>query len=253
MQQQQLAAQLAHHGGSRQPPLSPAPHSSDSDSDISLGAHSPPITSPGPRFGAHSPTPISTFRFGPHSPGPMPPQFRFGNNSPPNFSHRRSPMNSSPGSFLRRSENSPINVDTPTSNYRLDRNSPNTNTNLDNSPIDVETTSVYKNSPIRVDSSPPLHHSPPMNLRVSERHSETMNPIRIHPENPIPIRLGSSAQLTAPLRIRVNSPSRLMCPSSPQTNLQIGAPPHGGIVRIVPPSPPPPQTLHRPFSPPRLT
>lgn len=242
MQQQQLAAQLAHHGGSRQPPLSPAPHTSDSDSDISLGAHSPPITSPGPRFGAHSPTPISSFRFGPHSPGPMPAQFRFGNHSPPNFNHRRSPINSSPG-FLRGNENSPINVDTPTSNYRLDRNSP--VINLDNSPIDVETTSVYK-SPIRVDSSP--LHSPPINLRITERPSE--NQLRIQPENPIPIRLGSSPQLTTPLRIRVNSPGRLMCPPSPHTNLPLG---HGGIVRIAPPSPVAPQNLHRPFSPPRLT
>lgn len=43
MQQQQLAAQLANHGGGRrpEPPPSPSP-SNTSDSDISLGAHSPP-------------------------------------------------------------------------------------------------------------------------------------------------------------------------------------------------------------------
>lgn len=238
MQQQQLAAQLAHHGGSRQPPISPAPHTSDSDSDISLGAHSPPVTSPGPRFGAHSPTPLTSFRFGPHSPGPMPAQFRFGNHSPPNFGHRRSPITSS--DFIRRGEASPINVDTPTSNYRLDRNSP--ATNLDNSPIDVESTTDYK-SPIRVDSPPP------MNLRVGERNE--VNSLRIQPENPIPLRLGSGTQLTQPLRIRVNSPSRLMCQPSPHTSLPIGGPPHGGIVRIAPPSPAP--QLHRPFSPSKLT
>lgn len=231
MQQQQLAAQLAHHGGSRQPPISPAPHTSDSESDISLGAHSPPISSPGPRFGAHSPTPLSTFRFGPHSPGPMPAQFRFSNHSPPNFGHRRSPISSS--EYLRRNESSPINVDTPTSNYRLDRGSP---ANIDNSPIDVESTTDYK-SPISVDSPPP------MNLRVGDR-----NDGRVLPENPIPVRLGSLPQVTQPLRIRVNSPSRLM---SPHTHLHLGAPQHGGIVRIAPPSPAP--QIHRPYSPARQT
>lgn len=236
MQQQQLAAQLAHHGGSRQAPISPAPHTSDSDSDISLGAHSPPITSPGPRFGAHSPTPLSTFRFGPHSPGPMPAQFRFTPHSPP--SYRRSPQD-----YLRRGETSPINVDTPTSNYK----------NIDNSPIDVESTNEYK-SPIRVDSPPP------MNLRVTDRPDITRSQVerpditrcqaerpdigRVQPENPIPIRLGTSPQLTQPLRIRVNSPSRMI---SPHTNL-LG---QQGIVRIAPPSPP--TQLHRPFSPARLT
>lgn len=113
MQQQQLAAQLAHHGGSRQPPLSPAPHTSDSDSDISLGAHSPPISSPGPlRFGPPSPSPLSTFRFGPHSPGPMPSQFRFGvNHSPTDFR----PNNNTGGyridSMTSRRSESPICVD----------------------------------------------------------------------------------------------------------------------------------------------
>lgn len=288
MQQQQLAAQLAHHGGSRQPPLSPAPHTSDSDSDISLGAHSPPLTSPGPpmtRFGASSPTPLSSFRFGPHSPGPMPPQFRFGTHSPPNFRlERQSPIGSSPGSGFRidrrlespnlssahRADSSPINVENPTSNFRLDRQSPMTATNTrlddgDTSPIDVESTaSVYrldKSSPIRLDHSPVRtslhHHSPPMNLRIADNpmHLGDTLPLRIQPENPIPIRLGSSPQLTTPLRIRVNSPSRLAGNVSPQTQTNLssmGAPPHGGIVRIAPPSPAP-QVLHRPFSPPRLT
>lgn len=239
MQQQQLAAQLAHHGGSRQPPLSPAPQTSDSDSDISLGAHSPPVTSPGPRFEGHSPTPLTSFRFGPHSPGPIPAQFRFGNHSPPNFGHRRSPLNTS--EFIRRGESSPINVDTPTSNYRIDRNSP--RTNLNNSPIDVESTNDYK-SPISVDSPPP------MNLRVGERTEVSLR-VQDNPINPIPIRLGSSPQLTQPLRIRVNSPSRLMCQQTPHTSLPLGTVPHGGIVRIAPPSPAP--LLHRPFSPTKLT
>lgn len=105
MQQQQLAAQLAHHGGqTRQPPLSPTP--SDSDSDISLGAHSPPLSSPGgptSRYGSPGP-----FRFGgcggaPHSPGtlPPPPHFRFG-----------SYVKSSPEETIPRAE-SPIRVDSP--------------------------------------------------------------------------------------------------------------------------------------------
>lgn len=265
MQQQQLAAQLAHHGGSRQPPLSPAAHTSDSDSDISLGAHSPPITSPGPpmtRFGAQSPTPISTFRFGPHSPGPMPTQFRFGTHSPPSFrlDRQSSPLAApgfridrrleSPSLAHHRNNGSPGN-DNP-GGYRLERGSPpNSNTRLDNgrdSPIDVESTGYGKNSPI--------HHSPPMNLRISDNplHLPSTGelPLRIQPENPIPIRLGTSPQLTTPLRIRVNSPSRLGTNVSSQTNLGLVVPPHGGIVRIAPPSPAP-QTLHRPFSPPRLT
>lgn len=105
MQQQQLAAQLAHHGGqTRQPPLSPTP--SDSDSDISLGAHSPPLSSPGApssRYGSPAP-----FRFGngggPHSPLPPPPHFRFGSYSTP----RKSP----PEETIPRAE-SPIRVDSP--------------------------------------------------------------------------------------------------------------------------------------------
>lgn len=110
MQQQQLAAQLAHHGGqTRQPPLSPTP--SDSDSDISLGAHSPPLSSspgaPSSRYGSPGP-----FRFGngPHSPGsgnsgplPPPPHFRFGSYS------RKSP----PEETTPRGGDSPIRVDSP--------------------------------------------------------------------------------------------------------------------------------------------
>lgn len=137
--------------------------------------------------------------------------------------------------------------------FRMDRSSP--ATNLDNSPIDVESTNDYK-SPISVDSPPP------MNLRTER--SENTN--RILPENPIPLRLGSTdpirlentirvgatTQLTQPLRIRVNSPSRLnMTQPSPHTNIQIATSQHGGIVRIAPQSPAP--QLHRPFSPARLS
>lgn len=109
MQQQQLAAQLAHHGGqTRQQPLSPTP--SDSDSDISLGATSPPLSNspgaPSSRYGSPGP-----FRFnngggggGPHSPLPTPPHFRFGSYSTP----RKSP----PEETVPRAE-SPIRVDSP--------------------------------------------------------------------------------------------------------------------------------------------
>ncbi|KAJ8930662.1 hypothetical protein NQ314_016515 [Rhamnusium bicolor] len=257
MQQQQLAAQLAHHGGSgRQPTISPTP--SDSDSDISLGAHSPPISSPGPlRFGATSPNPITSFRFGAHSPGPMPAQFRFGTHTPPSFRlERQSPT---PPNFrldrkLRNSD-SPINVDTATSNYTA----VNLRLTSNESPIDVDSNNDYrteKTSPIRVDNSPPqtsLQHSPPMNLRIADNlripHSESMKI-----ETPLPLRLGhqlNPSQITAPLRIQVTSPSRLSAPS-PHTNLH-GGHPHGGIVRIAPPSPSNAPVLHRPFSPPRLT
>lgn len=115
MQQQQLAAQLANHGGGRPPPMSPSGHDSDSDSDISLGTHSPPISSPNPlRYS--SPTPLSSFRFGPHSPGPMPTQFRFSTHSPPGFR-----MDRPPSPTLGRkvsSSNSPVNLDNSMSNYR---------------------------------------------------------------------------------------------------------------------------------------
>ncbi|KAJ8974626.1 hypothetical protein NQ317_011947 [Molorchus minor] len=259
MQQQQLAAQLAHHGGNgRQPPLSPTP--SDSDSDISLGANSPPMGSPGPlRFGATSPNPITSFRFGAHSPGPMPVQFRFSTHTPPNFRmERQSPT---PPNFRldrKRGSDSPINVDTPNANYtpvnlRLTSNE---------SPIDVDSNNDFrseKDSPIRVDGSPPqtaLQHSPPMNLRVTDNlrfhHSET---VKI--ETPLPLRLGhqlNPSQITAPLRIQVTSSGRLGVPS-PHTNIH-GMQPHGGIVRIAPPSPSGVSSapvLHRPFSPPRLT
>lgn len=229
MQQQQLAAQLAHHGGSgRQPQLSPTP--SDSDSDISLGAHSPPISSPGPlRFGTTSPNPITSFRFGAHSPGPMPAQFRFSLDNrqsspptPPNFRLDRK---------LRNSE-SPINVDTSSNYSSAERN------NNSNSP------------PIRVDNSPP----PPMNLRVSDNlriPTNTTDGLKI--ETPLPLRLSTPPQLTAPLRIQVTSPSRMIAPPSPQTHLHLSHP-HSGIVRIAPPSPSNNNgpVLHRPFSP-RLT
>ncbi|EEZ99192.1 optix [Tribolium castaneum] len=225
MQQQQLAAQLAHHGGGgRQPPLSPTP--SDSDSDISLGAHSPPISSPGPMRFSNSPTPITSFRFGPHSPGPMPPQFRFGNHSPPGFRQDRKSRNSSP-----------INVDT-TSNYN--NSAVNLRLTSNESPIDVDSTQEKSHSPIRVDSSPP-----PMNLRIHSDNTKI--------ETPLALRLTSSHQLTTPLRIQVASPHRMAAPPSPpHTSLHLGTP-HGGIVRIAPPSPSNPPVLHRPFSPPRLT
>lgn len=249
MQQQQLAAQLASHGGTaRQPPLSPTPNTSDSDSDISLGAHSPPISSPGPlRFGESSPTPITTFRFGPHSPGPMPAQFRFANHTPPAF---RLDRQSSPNFRLDRklSPESPINVETTTSTFQ---------SRLPNmSPINVDSNSEYrgdKDSPIRVDNSPPqtsLQHSPPMNLRISDNlrmnHDLSM---RIQPEAPLPLRLGNASQLSTPLRIQVSNTS-----ASPQTNIHVGNAPHSGIVRIAPSSSPSNASLlHRPFSPPRLT
>lgn len=250
MQQQQLAAQLASHGGSgRQPPLSPTPNTSDSDSDISLGAHSPPISSPGPlRFGTASPTPITTFRFGPHSPGPMPAQFRFANHTPPAFRLDRQ----SPNFRLDRklSPESPINVEsTTTSTFQSRLPSM--------SPINVDSNGEYrgdKDSPIRVDNSPPQtslqQHSPPMNLRISDslRMSHDLS-MRIQPEAPLPLRLGSGAQLSTPLRIQVSNAS-----ASPQTNLHVGSAQHAGIVRIAPSSPSSnPPLLHRPFSPPRLT
>lgn len=235
MQQQQLAAQLAHHGSSaRAPPLSPTP--SDSDSDISLGAHSPPMGSPGPlRFGASSPTPLSTFRFGPHSPGPMPSQFRFGTHTPPSFRLEKTSPNSGGFRKVRESE-SPINVDSNNGpsygNLRL-------------------TGDVVDTSP----SQTTLQHSPPMNLRISDnlRLPPTSEGLRLPPEAPLPLRLGSTPQLTTPLRIQVTSPSKMAALPSPQTNLGMGGLPHGGIVRIAPPSPPSQPILHRPFSPQRLT
>ncbi|XP_028154449.1 homeobox protein SIX3 isoform X2 [Diabrotica virgifera virgifera] len=243
MQQQQLAAQLAQHGGGgRQPPLSPTP--SDSDSDISLGAHSPPISSPGPiQFGRTSPNPITSFRFGAHSPGPMPAQFRFGGaHTPPTFS---------PNFRIERSKDrnsaSPINVDNNSSftavNLRLSSNE---------SPIDVDST----DKDVRKLDSPPqttIQHSPPMNLRIADNLRMQHNEGKI--ETPLPLRLGhqlNPAQMGTPLRIQVTSPGRLGAPS-PHTNLH-GAYSHGGIVRIAPPSPNNNgHILHRPFSPPRLT
>ncbi|KAJ8922008.1 hypothetical protein NQ315_008647 [Exocentrus adspersus] len=256
MQQQQLAAQLAHHGGGgRQPQLSPTP--SESDSDISLGAHSPPISSPGPlRFGSGSPNPITSFRFGAHSPGPMPAQFRFGTNTPPSFRMERqspTPPNFRLDRKLRNSE-SPINVDSAPSNYTA----VNLRLSSNESPIDVDSNTDYrqeKGSPIRVDGSPPqtsLQPSPPMNLRIADnlrvQHSEN---VKI--ETPLPLRLGhqlNSGQISAgPLRIQVTSSGRL----GEHTSLHGGHHPHGGIVRIAPPSPSGAPVLHRPFSPPRLT
>lgn len=252
MQQQQLAAQLANHGGStRQPPLSPTPNTSDSDSDISLGAHSPPISSPGPlRFGTSSPTPITSFRFGPHSPGPMPAQFRFANHTPPAF---RLDRQSSPNFRLDRkmSPESPINVETTTTTTSsFQSRLPNI------SPINVDSNSEYrgdKDSPIRVDNSPPqtsLQHSPPMNLRISDNlrlsHDLAM---RMQPETPLPLRLGGGSQLSTPLRIQVSNSN-----SSSQTNLHLATTAHAGIVRIASSSSPSNvPLLHRPFSPPRLT
>lgn len=249
MQQQQLAAQLAHHGGTgRQPPLSPTP--SDSDSDISLGAHSPPVSSPGPvHFGSSSPNPITSFRFGAHSPGPMPAQFRY---TPQSFGiERQSPT---PPNFKfdqKRNPDMPLNVDS-ASNY----DAINLRLTSNDSPIDVDS-NTEKNSPIRVDSSPPqtsLHHSPPMNLRISE----SLRAENMKIETPLPLRLGhqlNPSQITAPLRIQVTSHSRMGAPP-PHTNLQ-GGHSHGGIVRIAPSSSPSNNNttpvLHRPFSPPRLT
>ncbi|XP_060524528.1 homeobox protein SIX3-like [Cylas formicarius] len=266
MQQQQLAAQLSHHGGGgRQPPLSPTP--SDSDSDISLGAHSPPISSPGPlRLGPPSPNHITSFRFGAHSPGPMPSQFRVGGShaaqsfrldrhSPtsPNFRMSREGK-------LQDCDGSPINIDNATSNYAA----VNLRLTSNDSPIDVDSNNDCRhesrdktdsNSPLRLDSTPPqtsLQHSPPMNLsnlRIPHQQSEG---VKI--ETPLPLRLPPNhlpPQVTAPLRIQVNMhSSRMMAPSSPHTHLMN---PHS-IARIAPPSP---QNngplLHRPFSPPRLT
>lgn len=253
MQQQQLAAQLAHHGGNGRPaPLSPTPNTSDSDSDISLGAHSPPISSPGPiRFGTSSPNPITSFRFGPHSPGPMPAQFRFGNHTPPSFHRidRQSPP--------------------PTQTYRLDRKlSPETESQTysrlqDTSPINVDSNDYKgdKDSPtIRVDNSPPqtsLQHSPPMNLRISDNlRSGLIDNSRIQPETPLPLRLGSASQFTTPLRIHVNNPridTTSTQQTTQQTTLHLNPPTHGGIVRIAPQSPNNLPPLHRPFSPDKMT
>lgn len=226
MQQQQLAAQLAHHGsGARPPPLSPAPHTSDSDSDISLGAHSPPISSPGPiSFRSSSPNPLTSFRFGPHSPGPMPPQFRFGGHTAPLF---RLDTGQSPPSFLGHQFNLG-------QKYRPD-SPPETAANYSrtdtDSPINVDSTDIKDSSD---EQTTLTRHSPPMNLRISDH---IRGDIRV----PEPMRL------TQPLSIQVAKPRQL---PPPQTALT-GAP-HTGIVRIAP-STPPPITLHRPFSPPRLT
>lgn len=249
MQQQQLAAQLAHHGGNGRPaPLSPAPHTSDSDSDISLGAHSPPISSPGPiTFGTNSPNPITSFRFGPHSPGPMPPQFRFGNHTPTNF-HR-----------IDRQSSPPITL---SQAYRLDRKlSPEETRLQDTSPINVDD----KDSPtLRVDNSPShtnLQHSPPMNLRISDHlrgNSGVLidNNHRMQPETPLPLRLGSLTQFTTPLRIHVNNNQTMSTTSTTnaqQTSLHLNPATHGGIVRIAPQSPNNLPLLHRPFSPDKMT
>ncbi|XP_044762185.1 homeobox protein SIX3 [Coccinella septempunctata] len=249
MQQQQLASQLAHHGGSaRPPPLSPAP--SDSDSDISLGSHTPPSTSPGPLlFGRSSPNPMTSFRFGPHSPGPMPPQFHFGAHNPGFRIDRQSP--------------------TPPPSFRLDRklmsspesepSGPYLRLQRDESPIDVDSNKTP--SPARGESPPPAslaRSPPPMNLIMSD--SARM----AHPENagikieaPMALRLGPPHQMPSDhqLRIQVSAPSKIASHSSPHSTL-IGMPHlNGGIVRIA--GPPTnnnnPQNLHRPFSPPRLT
>ncbi|CAH0559220.1 unnamed protein product [Brassicogethes aeneus] len=240
MQHQQLAAQLANHGGSgRQPPLSPTP--SDSDSDISLGAHSPPISSPGPlRFGTSSPNPMTSFRFGAHSPGPMPVQFRFGNHTPPSF--RMDRQSSPPPNFRKyRNEESPIN-ESNRYNSRLDSESP----------IEVDSNPEYTHDK---DSMTPPQTSPPMNLRIADNLRNMSESLKI--EQPLPLRLQghplSAGTLSTPLRIQVaSSGGRLGGRTSPHTNLNLA---HSGIVRIAPPSPTsnPPPILHRPFSPTRLT
>ncbi|XP_030767827.1 homeobox protein SIX3 isoform X2 [Sitophilus oryzae] len=251
MQQQQLAAQLAHHGGDRRPPLSPVP--SDSDSDISLGAHSP-VGSPTPlRLGPQSPNPMTSFRFGPHSPGPMPPQFRFGGaHTPPNYKLDR--QSSTPPSYRLDRGSSKLDDSPPGGaghysdvvNLRLGGG--------DESPIDVDSNDyedkLSGNSPIRLDRTPPqttLRPSPPMNL------SGVLRPCPPPPElSKIEAPLALRPPLTTPLQVQVASQqSRMMANPSPHTHL-LG--PHGGIVRIAPPSPqgggP---VLHRPYSPSRLT
>ncbi|XP_066262731.1 homeobox protein SIX3-like [Euwallacea similis] len=254
MQQQQLAAQLAHHGGDRRAALSPVP--SDSDSDISLGAHSP-VSSPGPlRLGPSSPNPITSFRFGPHSPGPMPAQFRFGtSHTSPNYRlERQSPT--PPNFRLDRtnskldSESPPMTVDSGSSNYA---DAINLRLSANESPIDVDSNNDYgsevrdNHSPVRLDRSPPqtsLDHSPPpMNLSGLRPppHSESLKI-----ETPLPLRL--TPQVTSPLRVQISS----------HGNRMLGAPHlmnhHPGIVRIAPQNT---QSngpvLHRPYSPPRLT
>ncbi|KAL3279409.1 hypothetical protein HHI36_016920 [Cryptolaemus montrouzieri] len=260
MQQQQLAAQLAHHGGSaRQAPLSPTP--SDSDSDISLGAHSPPISSPGPlHFGSSSPTPITNFRFGPHSPGPMPPQFRFGNHTSPNFRlDRQSPTQ--PNFRLERKlmnspDSDPSNSYHTAVNLRMSHNE---------SPIDVDSNNEKPSSPLRADNSPPqtnLQHSPPpINLRLPDSLRLAAESGGIKIETPLALRLGTphqinstSPQLSNPLRIHVGNPNKISSPPSPHNTNIVLPQMHGGIMRIAPPSPSnAPPNLHRPFSPPRLT
>ncbi|XP_022913213.1 homeobox protein SIX3 [Onthophagus taurus] len=254
IQQQQLAAQLANHGGStRQPPLSPNPNTSDSDSDISLGAHSPPLSSPGPiSFSNSSPSPITSFRFGPHSPGPMPTQFRF-NHTPPAFRKNLSPS-------------SPINIESNPSSTNL-LTTTNSNNNSYNTPINtnnrLSSTIPELLSPINLDSSSEFHprrsmekeykegmsspivqvdnssSPPPMNLRLGELR---------FPETPVPLRLSSHGQLATPLRIQVGGNG----PNHQQTNIHGGS--GGGIVRIAQNSPTnTQQILHRPFTPDRLT
>ncbi|KAK9879226.1 hypothetical protein WA026_004072 [Henosepilachna vigintioctopunctata] len=256
MQQQQLAAQLAHHGGSaRQPPLSPTP--SDSDSDISLGAHSPPISSPGAlRFGRTSPTPISSFRFGPHSPGPMPPQYRFGNHTSPTFRlERQSP--SQPNYRLDRNLMSSPDSD-PSNSYHT---AVNLRINHNESPLNVDTTD--NTSPVRTDASPSqttLHSPPPLNLRIPDSDPVSSENGMVKIENPLPLRLSAplplntTPHLSTPLRIHVSTSSRVLHSPSPiNTHLGLRTM-HGGIVRIAPPSPScVPPNLHRPFSPARLT
>ena len=242
MQQQQLAAQLANHSGSaRQTPLSPTPNTSDSDSDISLGAHSPPLSSE-QLFGATSPTPLTSFRFGPHSPGPIPTQFRFTNHVSSTFRiDRQSPQSPQ---FRDRKEHSPHGADITPSVYHHQAASP-INVDVEGG-LDLD----HDLSPVRVDASSPratLRRSPSqpqshVNLHVS--HDLSM---RIQPETPLPLRLASAHQLSAPLRVQVS-------PSSPHTTLHHATPQvHGGIVRVAPQNPSNPHLLHRPFSPPRLT
>ncbi|KAF7267828.1 hypothetical protein GWI33_018988 [Rhynchophorus ferrugineus] len=247
MQQQQLAAQLAHHGGDRRPPLSPAP--SDSDSDISLGAHSP-VGSPTPlRLGPQSPNPMTSFRFGAHSPGPMPAQFRFGGtHTPPSYKLDR--QSTTPPNFRLDRGNSKLDVDSPPESASHYSDAVNLRLSGAESPIDVDShdyevrDKMSGNSPIRLDRTPPqttLQHSPPMNL--SGMRSSENNKI----EAPLALR----PQLTTPLQVQVGSHQTRMVAPSPHTHL-LG--PHGGIVRIAPPSPQAGgPVLHRPYSPARLT
>lgn len=251
MQQQQLAAQLAHHGpGSRPPPpLSPNPHSSDDDSDISLGAHSPPLPGSPLRFGSSSPTPtpLTSFRFGPHSPGPMPTQFRFSSTSglgsttgafslhrtAPSIdggsSSRQSSPSAGPGSEFNRSLERKMSVDSSpnvesTGSFSMFKTGENRD---ETSPINVDSSSDYAGS-----RSPTQNHqdnnnvssenAPAMNLRIPDSLRLNLNPhhqlsnhneLLQRLEHPLPLRLtpGNTSPLTTPLSISVaNSQNRLL-------------------------------------------